>query len=115
MQQPIKKPRPEVREEKMHGVDSLMDKMVMVAIERHPVMVPENEMDGCLPCQDSSAQNRETFWRWNGTGAPPADPVAPPPGTPPPPLIPQTPLGDTDRNDSYEMDGLPSTCVYMMS
>jgi len=49
-QQLIKKPRGKVREEKNWGVEFPGHNKVEATIERHPAMVCENQMDGCLPC-----------------------------------------------------------------
>jgi len=67
----IKKPRAEVREEKKRGVEFSGHRMVKAAIERHPAMVYENQTDGCLPCQNGTAEIPRTRWRRNGVGAPP--------------------------------------------
>ena len=45
----IKKPRAEVREENKKGVEFLGQRKVMAAMKRHPAMVGQNQMDGCLP------------------------------------------------------------------
>jgi len=50
-QQLIEKPCAEVREEKKQGVECPGLRKVKAAIERHPAMVYENHMHGCLPCQ----------------------------------------------------------------
>jgi len=67
----IDKPRREVWEEKMRGVEFPGHRMVKAAIERHPAMVYENLTDGCLPCQNGTAKNPRTPWRFTGTDAPP--------------------------------------------
>jgi len=56
-QQLIKKARVEVREEKKRGVLFPWHNKVKAAIERHPAMVCENQMDSCLPCQNGTAKN----------------------------------------------------------
>jgi hypothetical protein len=48
-------------------------------------------------------------WRRKGTAAPHPEPAAHPPGKPP------APLGDAEGYESYEIDGMPSRCVYMHS
>jgi len=108
-QQLIKKPRAEVREEKKRGVEFPGHQMVKAAMERHPAMVYKNHMAGCLPCQNGTGKNPQTRWRRKGTAAPPLEPAAPPPGTPP------APSGDAEGNESYEIEGMPSRCVYMHS
>ena len=45
----IKKPRAEVREEMKRGVEFPGHKMVKTAIQRHPAMLRQNQMSGCLP------------------------------------------------------------------
>ena len=47
----IKKPRAEVREEKKRGVEFPGRNKVKAAIQRHPAMLRQNQMSGCLPCQ----------------------------------------------------------------
>jgi len=72
-------------------------------------------MDGSLPCQNGIAKHRQTRWRHRGTGASPPEPAAPQPGMPHPPrMLPAWP-GDSDAHGSYEMDGMPSWCVYVHS
>jgi len=46
-------------------------KTVKAAIERHPAMVWEDHMDGCLPCHTGTAKNPQAHWRGKGMGAPP--------------------------------------------
>jgi hypothetical protein len=70
-QQLIKKPRTEVQEEKKRGVEFPGHNKVKAVIKRHPAMVRENQMDGCLACQNGTANNPETHWRRIGNGAPP--------------------------------------------
>ena len=50
-----------------------------------------------------------TSWRRKGTAATPPEPAAPPRGTP------IAPPGVTEGNESYEIAGMPSRCVYMYS
>ena len=85
----IKKPRAEVREEKKRGVEFPGHNKVKAAIARHPAMLRQNQMPGCLPCQNGTAKNPQTRWRRKGTGAPPPnrrrqqnpEPTPPLPGT----------------------------------
>jgi len=87
----IKQHRAEVREEMKRGVEFPGHKKVKAAIQRHPAMLCQNQMSGCLPCQNGTVKNLQTRWRQNGTGAPPPDqrrertpePIPPLPGTPP--------------------------------
>jgi len=89
----IKEPRAEVREEKKRGVEFSGHKKVKVAIQRHPAMLRQNQMSGCLPWQNGTAKNPQTCWTCKGLGAPPParrreripEPTPPPPGTPPAP------------------------------
>ena len=78
-------------------------------MERHPAMVYKNHTAGCLPCQNGTAKNLVTRWRRKGTAEPSPEPAAPPPGTPP------SPPGDAAGNESYEIEGMPSSYVYMHS
>jgi len=106
-QQLIKKPRAEVREEKKLGVVFPEHNKVKAAIERHPAMVHENQMDGCLPCQNGTAKNPQTRWRCNGTGAPP--PRQAPPRPTKPPSLPD----DSERTQSSETEGVPPGYEYI--
>jgi len=114
-QQLIKKPRSEVREEKKWEIQCSRHKELKAAIERHPAMVYTNHKDWNLPCPNATPKNPQTRWRWKGTGAPPQEPEASLLGTPPPPGMPPAPPGETDRHESYEIEGMPSRCVYIHS
>jgi hypothetical protein len=114
-QQLMKKPRAEVRKEKKQGVEFPGHQNVKAAIERHPAMVYRNQTDGCLPSQNGTAKNPQTRWRRKGTAAPPPELVAHRPRTPPPPGMPRAPHGDHDGHESYEIEGMPSLCVYIHS
>ena len=85
------------------------------AIERHPAMVHQNHTPGCLPCHNGTARNPQTNSRRKGTAAPPPEPAPPPPERPPAPRRPPVPPGDTDGHESYEIEGMPSKCVYSHS
>ena len=111
----IKKPRAEVREEKKRGVEFPGHQKVKAAMERHPAMVYKNHTAGCLPCQNGTAKNPQTRWRRKGTAAPPPELAAPLPGRQFSPGRPPAPPGDTEGNESYEIEGMPSRCVYMHS
>jgi hypothetical protein len=65
----IKKPRAELREEKRRGVQFPGHKSVKAIIGSHPAMQYENQLDGCLPCQNGVARNPATRWRRKGTAA----------------------------------------------
>jgi len=69
----IRKPWAEVREEKKRGVEFPGHKKVKAAMERHPAMLRENQIDGCVPCQNGTAQNPQTHCTRKGTGAPPPE------------------------------------------
>ena len=139
MQLQIKKPRAEVREEKKWVVKFRGHKKMKDAIQRHQAMVLKNHMDGCLPCQNGSAQIPQTRCRCKETSTPPTNPVAPPTrtlpppwtlpppgtlprpgtlplaGTPPLPGMPPAPPGHNDGHESYEIEGMASIFVYMQS
>jgi hypothetical protein len=108
-QQRIIKPRADVREEKKRGVQSHGLQTVKAVMERHPAMVYKNYTAGCLTCQNGTAKNPVTGWRRKGATASPPDPAAPPPRTPP------APSGDAEGNKRDEIEGMPSSCVYMHS
>jgi len=103
-QQLIKKPRAEVQEKKKWGVESPRRNKVKAAIELHPAMVGENQMDGCLPCQNGTAKNPQTGWRCKGMGAPP------PRWAPPGPGMQSVP---SDDSESSETDGVRPRYVYI--
>jgi hypothetical protein len=97
-----KKPCAEVQEEKKQGVQFPGHNKVKAAIARHLAMIRQNQMAGCLPCQNGTAKNLQTRWRHKGTGAPPPNrrrqqnPEPSPEPTPEPtPLLPGTPLDPT--------------------
>ena len=99
--------RAEVREEKKQGVVFSGHHRVRAAIERHPAMFRENQMDGCLPCQNGTAMNLQTHWRRIGTGAPPPQPAPRWPGTPP------VPPGISETSQSSKTEGVPPGYVYI--
>jgi hypothetical protein len=110
----IKKPRAEVREEKLQGVDFPWHKKVKAAIQRHPAMLRYNQTSGSLPCQNRTAYNLQTLWRLTGTGAPPptrcrvqtGEPPPPPPGPPP------ASTGNTSGAQPSEIVNLPAGYTY---
>ena len=83
----------EVREERMRGVEFPGHRIVKAMIERHLAMVHQNQMDGCLPCQNGMAKYTQTRWRSKKMGAltpfrcrqPTPEPMPPAPGKPPAP------------------------------
>jgi len=54
----IMKPCAEVREEKKRGVEFPGHKKVKAAIQRHPAMLRQNQMAGCLPCENGTERIR---------------------------------------------------------
>jgi len=114
-QQLIRKPRTEVREQKKRGVEFSGHKKVKAAIDRHPAMIFNNHTAACFPCQNGTAKNRQTRWRCKGMATPLPEPAEPLPEWPPPPRTPPKPPGDTDWNESYEIEGMPFKCVYLHS
>ena len=110
----IEKQCAKVREEKKRGVEFPGHNKVKAAIQRHPALVRQNQMSGCLPCQNGTARNPQTLWRHKGTGAPPPDrrreqasePTPPLPGTPP------TPTGKTSRVQLSQIVNLPAGYPY---
>jgi hypothetical protein len=110
----IKKLRAKIREDKKPGVQFPGHKKVKAAIQRHPAMFRQNQMSGCLPCQNGTAKNPQTHCTLKGAGAPPparrreriAKPTPPPPGTPP------APTGNTSGAPPAEMINLPAGYTY---
>jgi hypothetical protein len=102
-QQLIKKHHAEVREEKKPRAEFPGHNKVKALIERHPAMVCENQMDGCLPCQNGTAKNPETHWRCKGKGAPPPRWS---------PRRPESPPVPSDA-ESSETEGMPPAYVYI--
>jgi len=76
-QQLMKKPREEVQEEKMRGVEFPGHDEVNATMERHPAMVYKNHMAVCHPCQNGTAKNLQKCWRHNGIAPPPPEPALP--------------------------------------
>jgi hypothetical protein len=114
-QQLIKIPQAEVWEEMKPGVEFPGHLKVKAMMERHPAMVYKNHTASCLPCQNSTANNLQTRWRRKGTVAHLPEQAAPRPEMPSPPAMPPVPPLDTEGNESYEIEGMPSRCVYMYS
>jgi len=114
-EQVIKKPRAKGQQEKKGGVEFPGHKKVKAAMERHPAMVYKNHTAGCLPCQNGTAKNPQKRWRRKGTDAPPPEMEATPPKMPPPHGTPPAPPGDSDGDERYEIEGMPSKCVYLHS
>jgi len=106
-QQLIKNPRADIREEKKWGVVLPGHKKVKAAIERLWAMFRDNQMDGCLPCQNGKAMNPQTRRRSKGTGARPPRLAPPRPGTPP------APPHDSERTQPSEKEGVPPGYVFI--
>ena len=98
----IKKPPPEVREEKKRGVEFPGHTDVKAAMERHLDMIWENRTDGCLPCPNGTAQNPATRWRRKGMGAPPPERLRQPKPEPTP-QPPETPLVPPGNNEAAHL------------
>ena len=114
-QQLIQKQNAEVCEQKKRGVEFPGHEKVKVAIERNMAMVYKNHPDGCVACYNGTGKHPQTRWRSKGTGAPPPDLMAPSPGMPHLSGMPPVQAGDTDGNESYEIEGMPTRCVYIHS
>ena len=84
-------------------------------MKRHLAMLRENEMDGCLFCQDGTAQNPQPRWRRKVTGAPLPEPLRQPtPETRPhQPGMPPVPPSDNEAAHVYKIEGLPPGYVYI--
>jgi hypothetical protein len=108
-QQLIKKPRAEVQEEKKRRVEFPVHQNMRAPKDRLRAIVYKHHTAGCLPCNNGTARNPQTCLRGKETASPPPEPAAPPPRMPP------APPGDADANESYEIEGMPSRCVYMHS
>jgi len=88
---------------------------VKAAMERHPAMLWENQMDSCLPCQNGTVQDPQTPWGRKGTGAPPPErPRQPTPElTPHPPETPPLPPGNNEAVHLSQIEGVPPGDVYI--
>jgi len=106
-QQLIKKPCAKVPEEKKRAVEFSGHKKVKATIARNLAMFRENQMDGCLPCQNGTAKNPPTRWRRKGVGAPPPELVPPLSGMPP------APPGCNEGASRSEIDSVPPGYVYI--
>jgi hypothetical protein len=114
----FKKPRAEVREEKKRGVEFPGHNKVKAAITRHPAILRQNQMAGCLPCQNGTAKNPQTRWRRKVTGAPPPNrrrqqnPEPTPEPTPPLPGTPLASSGNISCDQRLEIINLPAGYTY---
>jgi len=118
----IKKPRAQVREEKKRGVESPEHNKVKAERARHPAMLRQNPLPGCIPCQNGTAKNPQTRWRRKGTGAslptrhrqqnPEPTPKPTPEPTPPLPGTPLASTGNTSADQRLEIINLPAGYTY---
>jgi len=115
MQYLIKKQWAKDQEEKQHGVEFPRHKNVNAAMERLPAMLRDNQKDGCLLCQNGTAQNPQTCWRCKGTGAPLSEQLGQltPEPTPHPPETPLVPPGNTEAAHISIIKGVPPGYVYI--
>jgi hypothetical protein len=67
----IEKPLAEDRKEMKRGVEFPGHSKVKAAIQRPPAMLHQNQMSGCLPCQNGTVKNPQTRSIRNGTCSPP--------------------------------------------
>jgi len=111
----IKKPGVEVREETKRGVDFPVHQDVKAAMKRQPAMLWENQTDGCLPCQNGTAQNPQTRCRRKGTGAPPPERLRQPTPelTPHPPETSPVPPSSNEAAHISSIEGVPPGYVYI--
>jgi len=103
----IKKPNAKVWEEMKWGVVFPAHNKVNAVIQRHLAMVRENQMDGCLACQNRPANVPQTRWRRKGTGAPTPRQVPPRPG-----ILPVWP-DDREWTQHSEREGVRAEYVYI--
>jgi hypothetical protein len=101
----IMRPCTEDREEKKRGVQFPGHDKMKVAIQRHPAMLHQNHMSGCLPCQNGTAKHLHTCWRRKGTGAPPPNQLRQQTAEPTPPQagMPPAPTGITSAAESSQI------------
>jgi len=117
----MKKPRAEIREEKMQRGEFPGHNKVKAAIERHPAMFHQNQTPGCLACQNGTAKNPPTCCRRKRTGAPLPNqrrkqtPEPTPEPTPPLPETPPASTGNTSGAQRLDIVNLPARYVYSHS
>ena len=111
----LNNPQATVQKEMLRGVEISGHKHVMAAMKRHPVMLQENRLDGCLPCQNGTAQNPQTLWRHERTGAPQPERLRQPTPNPMshPPRTPPVPPSDNEGAQTSEIEGVPLRYVYI--
>jgi len=115
MQYLIMKPRAEVQEEMKQEVEYPGHRNVKAAMKSQPAMLREHRTDGCLPCQNGTAQNPPTCQRHTGMGAPPTELLRQPTPepTPHPPEMPPVPPGDNEDAHLSEIEGVPPGYEYI--
>jgi hypothetical protein len=114
-QQLMQKPGTTVRNATNPGFECPSHHKVKAVIKSHPAMVDNNQLNSCVTCQIGMAKNAQMSWSHKISLAPPPVPAAPLSGNPPPLSKPPAPPGDHDGNESYELEGIPSLCVYIHS
>jgi len=110
-----KKPLVKVCKEKKRGVIIPGPKNVKAGLEWHQAIVRETPTDGCLSCQNGTAQNLQTL-RWRkGTCAPPPDQLIQlwPELTPFRPGTPCVPPSDAESAHDSDIEGVPPGYVYI--
>ena len=114
MQFLITKPCAEVQEQKNRGVVFPGHKSVKAAMERHLAMLRQNHSARCLSCQNGTAKNQQTQWRYKEAGAPPPDRCRQPTPElmPPLPKTPPTPTGNNSRAQHSQIVNLPARYAY---
>jgi hypothetical protein len=110
----IETPHSNVQEEKQRGVQFPWHKKMKAAIQRHPAMLRQNEMSGCLSCQNVNAKNPQTHWTRKATSAPPPAQLREriPEATPPVPGTPPATTGNTSGARSSVIVNLPAGYTY---
>jgi hypothetical protein len=109
----IMQPHTEFLQEKQWEVEFPVHQLVKAVIERHPAMVYTNHTAGFLLGWNGTAKNPQTRWRRKGTNLCLPKLAANLPGMPTPSAMPPVLPGDTNRFESYDIDGKPSRCVYI--
>jgi hypothetical protein len=111
MQYLIKRPCAKVSEEQKQGVEFTEHNKGKAAIERHLAALYQNQMDGCLPYQNGTANDLQPRWRRNGSGASQTDrcrqrntePTPSLPRSSPLPRLPHVPPSKTARARPFQI------------
>jgi len=106
-QQLIKQPCAKVWDEMKRSVVFSRLNRMNAAIQRHPAMFHENQTYGCPPCQNGTANNRQTCWGQKSMGAPTPLPL------PPRPRMPPAPPDDSERTGCSGTEGVPARYVHI--